>query len=318
MGKKRKASTNNRKKTFVSKAKKALLCLLALLLLSVLAYVVFKFLPSVRKSDASVYREMEVHFIDVGQGDSTLIIVGDKAMLIDTGDDTKGVLIQDYLNKRRIERIDYLILTHPDSDHIGGAPTIITQLEVDRVFVSNFEKDNLTYMKLIEALDNKQYAYNTPQVGDVYELGEARFMILAPNAEYPDPNNSSIALLLTHGANTFLFTGDAEEIAEIDIVANGYPISVDVLHAGHHGSRTSSSEAFMNVVMPEYAVISCDEGNSYGHPHAQTMNTYRSMGIKVFRTDEQGSIVATSNGKSITWNCTPSETWQQGEPKGTQ
>jgi competence protein ComEC len=257
---------------------------------------------------------MEVHFIDVGQGDCTLVIVGDRAMLIDAGDGAKGTLVQNYLSKRGIDRLDYLVLTHPDADHIGGAPVIITKFQVDRVFVSNYEKDNRTYQKLIEALDNKRYKYSTPLVGEVYGLGEAEFMILAPNATYSNPNDSSVALLLTHGNNTFLFTGDAEERAERDIVSNGYPLAADVLHAGHHGSRSSSSTDFLEMVMPEYAVISCEEGNQYGHPHAQTMNTYRSMGIKVFRTDEQGSIVATSNGERITWSCAPSETWQQGEP----
>lgn len=255
---------------------------------------------------------MEVHFIDVGQGDSTLVKCGDKAMLIDAGDNSEGTAIQNYLQKQGVKKLDYLILTHPDVDHIGGAPVIITKFEIDKVFISNFEKDNNTYRKLIQALDEKRLSYFTPKVGDSYTLGSAQFTILAPNGTYQSPNNASIALLLENGSNRFLFSGDAEEEAEADILANGISLSADVYQVGHHGSRTSSSQAFLEAVNPAWAVISCAEGNDYGHPHAQTLNMLRSMGIKVFRTDEQGSIVAASDGKEITWNCAPSESWKVG------
>lgn len=256
---------------------------------------------------------MEVHFIDVGQGDCTLVKCGDKAMLIDAGDDSQGTAIQNYLQKQGVKKLDYLILTHPDADHIGGAPVIITKFEIGKVFISNFEKDNNTYRKLIQALDEKRLSYSTPKVGDSYTLESAQFTILAPNGTYQSPNNASIALLLKNGSNSFLFSGDAEEEAEADILKNGISLSADVYQVGHHGSKTSSSQAFIEAIKPTWAVISCAEGNSYGHPHAQTLNTLRSMGIKVFRTDEQGSIVATSDGKEITWNCAPSESWKAGE-----
>ncbi len=259
---------------------------------------------------------MEVHFIDVGQGDCTLVKCGDSAMLIDTGDDSQGTAVQNYLQKQGIKKLDYLILTHPDADHIGAAPVIITKFQIDTVFISNFEKDNKTYQKLIQALDDKRLSYGTPAVGNSYLLGKAQFTILAPNDVYEDPNNASIAILLQNGDNRFLFSGDAEEEAESDILMNGYSISADVYQVGHHGSRTSSSKTFLNAVNPTWAVISCAEGNAYGHPHAKTLNTLRRMGIKVFRTDEQGSIVAQSDGKEITWNCTPSETWKVGEATG--
>ena len=132
-----------------------------------------------------------------------------------------------------------------------------------------------------------------------------------------DSNSNSIALMLTHGENTFLFTGDAEEDEESDIVKSGLLSGVDVYKAGHHGSRSSSSEELLDAVTPKYAVISCGEGNKYGHPHAQTLNNFRTMGIQTFRTDEQGTIVAISNGKDITWNCGPSTSWIAGEPTGT-
>lgn len=256
---------------------------------------------------------MEVHFLDIGQGDSTLIINGEHAMLIDAGDNDKGSTIWMYLQKRGIEKLDYLILTHTDADHIGGADVIVEKLQVDTVFMGDFQKDNATYRDLMQALDYKSLTFSTPRVGSVYTLGDASFTIVAPNGEYDTPNDSSIGLRLVRGETSFLFTGDAEEQAEADMLANGLTLDADVYQVGHHGSRSSSDREFLEAVSPAYAVISCAEGNSYGHPHARTLNNLRALGVQVFRTDEQGSIVVSTDGKELTWNCAPSDTWQVGE-----
>lgn len=261
--------------------------------------------------------KMEVHFLDVGQGSSTFITCDGHSMLIDAGDDSKGTMIQNYLKKQNVEKLDYLVLTHPDSDHIGGAPVIITKFKINKVFVSNFEKDNKTYRKLIQSLDDKHLKYTTPNVGAQYFLGSATVTFLAPNREYDNPNDSSIALLVQNGDNRFLFTGDAGEEAEQDILENGLDISADVYLAGHHGSKTSTSEDFFEAAGPSCAVISCGAGNSYGHPHAQTLNTFRANKVQVYRTDEDGTIIATSDGNKITFNVPPSETWKAGEPVGS-
>ncbi len=260
--------------------------------------------------------KMEVHYIDVGQGDATLVTCDGHAMLIDAGDYSKGTAIQNYLQKQKIKKLDYLILTHPDSDHIGGAPVIITKFEIGRVFVSNYEKDNKTYQKLIQALDNKRLKYTTPETGTQYALGTAKITILAPNNVYDNPNDASVALMLQNGKNKFLFTGDAGEDAEQDILETDIDLSADVYKAGHHGSSTSTSRDFFEAVSPSCAVISCGEDNSYGHPHAETLNTFRMNGVKVYRTDEDGTIIATSDGKEITFNVPASETWRSGEPNG--
>lgn len=268
------------------------------------------------KSEDVKAGSMEVHFMDVGQGDATLVVCDGHSMLIDAGDYTKGTAIQNYLKKQKIKKLDYLIFTHPDSDHIGGAPVIVTKFDIDKVFLSNFEKDNKTYQKMIQALDNKHLKYTTPKVGTQYSLGSAKITILAPNGSYDNPNDASVALTIEHGKNRFLFTGDAEEAAEKDILANGIDISADVYKAGHHGSRTSTSQEFFEAVAPAYAVISCGEDNAYGHPHAETLNTFRMNGVEVYRTDEEGTIVAVSDGKKITFNVPASETWKAGEPNG--
>jgi len=140
--------------------------------------------------------------------------------------------------------------------------------------------------------------------------------VLALNREYSDPNNASIALLIQNGSTKFLFTGDAEE-AENDISSNGIDIQADVYKVGHHGSKTSTSEDFFNAVKSTYAVISCAEGNIYGHPHAQTVNTLRMNNVKVYRTDESGTIIAKSDGINILFDVPSSESWRAGEPIGS-
>lgn len=266
----------------------------------------------VEKTETS-YDVMQVHFIDVGQGDATLITCGDEAMLIDAGDNSKGTTVQLYLKKQGIDKLEYLVLTHPDADHIGGADVVVSKFDVDTVFMSEFTKDNKTYNELISALNYKGLSWSTPNVGNTYTLGSAEFTIIAPNTTYSDPNNSSIGLILRNGENGFLFTGDAEEEAEYDILANGLDIECDVYKAGHHGSKTASTKELIELASPEYVVVSCGEDNSYGHPHAEPMNLFRSKGMQLFRTDEQGSIIATADGKDITWNCAPTDSWKAGE-----
>ncbi len=257
--------------------------------------------------------DLEIHFIDVEQGDATLIKSDGHYMLIDAGDNSMGTKVQLYLKKQGVEKLDYLILTHTDADHIGGADVIATKFEIDTIFMGDYKKDNDTYEDLMTALAAKSMTYSVPEVGAEYALGDATFTIVGPKKIYDDPNNSSVALVLRNGDNAFLFSGDAETVAETDILATGLDLDVDVYHAGHHGSSTSSSLEFLEAMSPEYTVISCKEGNSYGHPHAEFLINARAMKMKVFRTDEQGSIVAVSDGENITWNCAPSDTWQAGE-----
>lgn len=270
----------------------------------------------------AVYAEEErsnltVHFLDVGQGDATLFICDGEAMLLDTGGTASGTEIQLYLMKNGVEKLKYLILTHPDEEHIGGADVIITKYDIDNVFMPSYEKDTKAYKELTGALEYRWYSWSTPAVGSTYTLGNAVFTIIAPNRSYAEANDSSIGILLTHGNNKFLFTGDAEEEAEIDLVNNGINLDCNVYKAGHHGSKTSSSLALLTASTPEYVVVSCGENNNYGHPHAESMNNFRSLGMKLFRTDEQGTIITVSDGINLGWNMAPTESWKAGEPIGT-
>lgn len=268
---------------------------------------------SKRDKDTPEESELTVHFLDIGQGDAALIACDGEYMLIDAGDNDKGTAVQNYLMKQGVTKLKYVIGTHPDADHIGGLDVILYKFECETVMMPDIVNDTATYRDVIDTMDAKGYRNTLPQVGDSYTLGSAEFTILGPQKTYGDTNNSSIVLRLTHGNNSFLFMGDAEEEAEADILKGDNMVDADVIKVGHHGSRTASSKVFLQAVSPLCAVISCAEDNSYGHPHAETLNNLRAMGVQVFRTDEQGTVVVTSDGQELKWNCAPSETWKAGE-----
>lgn len=251
--------------------------------------------------------ELEIHYIDVGQGDATLIRCDGINMLIDAGENDKGMEIRTYLEKQGVKKLDYVVGTHPDSDHIGGLDVVIYNFECGTILMPDYKKDTKTYDDVIQTIKNKHYKITEPVVGTTYELGEAEFTIIAPNDDYSDANDASIGLILTYGESSFLFTGDAEEASEADIVKNGIDIQAQVYKAGHHGSRTSSSEELLALVKPEIVVISCGEDNSYGHPHADILNYCRTNKLPIYRTDMQGTIVVKSDGKELTWNMSPYE-----------
>lgn len=259
--------------------------------------------------------DLEIHFVDVNQGDCTIIKVGDNAMIIDAGNNGYGTTVKMYLQSIGVEKLDYVIGTHPDADHIGGLDVVIYNFECGMVFMPDCEKDTKTYDDVIQTCKNKNYKITSPVVGEEYMLGDASFEIIAPlHYDYDDNyNDCSIAIRMEYGNNSFLFTGDCEEAAEEDLIESGVNLDADLFKLGHHGSNTANTEAFLNEVSPIYCVVSCGEGNSYGHPHAEVLNNLRSMGIKLFRTDEQGTVVAYSDGVNITFNMSPSESWQVGE-----
>ena len=244
----------------------------------------------------------EVHFIDVGQGDSTLIIANDEAMLIDCGDNDKGSALKKYLEEQGIEELEYLIGTHPDADHIGGMDVILYNFYCDTIIMPDIASDTRTYEDVINTMRYKNYTFTRPRVGDTYTLGEGSFTIIAPNrTDYgSNTNDYSVGLIFHYGDTGFVFTGDAEG-AESDIMKNGIDLSADVLKAGHHGSENASSSEFIAAVSPEYAVISCGTGNRYGHPHRETLARLEKADVQVYRTDYSGTVIAYTDGKEITW-----------------
>lgn len=260
-------------------------------------------------SDSSFY----AHFIDVGQADSILVECDGEYMLIDAGDNSSGTKIQSYLNKQGCYKLKYFIMTHPDADHIGGADVIITKFDIETLLAPNYAKDTATFRDVVDAIKYKDYSITEPICGDTYTLGSSSFTILGPiRNNYEDVNNFSIVIKQTYGDTSFLFMGDAMEEEELDILASGFDLKADVLKVGHHGSKTSTTGRFISAVDPKCAVISCGEGNDYGHPHAEVLNSLRSKDVLLFRTDEMGTVVVKSNKEYLTWNAQPSKTWAAG------
>ena len=269
------------------------------------------------ENDESVADEaegnLEVHFLDVGQGDATLILQDEYAMLVDGGDNLHGWQVVEYLTYLGVNHLEYVIATHPDMDHIGGLDIVLQNISCDMVFMPECERDTYSYRGLMQVLEEKDIKPVLPEAGTVYELGTAEFTILAPLDKYEGVNNNSIAFRLLHGEKRFLFTGDAERESEEDMIKSRRTLSADVYKVAHHGSRGTNTELFLLSVRPKYAVISCGEGNEYGHPHSRVLNLLRLLRAKVYRTDEQGTIVAFSDGEKVTFNMSPSESWQAGE-----
>lgn len=260
--------------------------------------------------------DLKVHFIDVGQGDSILIQSGGHDMLVDAGENDQGDTVVTYLHSQGIDKLDYIIGTHPHSDHIGGLDDVINNFTIDKVILPPVEHTTKTYEDVLDAISSQGLKITKPVVGDTYQLGDASFQIISPNGDYGDDlNNWSVGIKLTNGNNSFVMCGDAESQAESDILTNGLDVSADVLKLGHHGSKTSTFGSFLNKVNPEYIVISCGLGNSYGHPHQETMNKLNALDVKVYRTDEQGTIIATSDGSNISWSTQPSISGKVGKAK---
>ncbi|WP_044973617.1 ComEC/Rec2 family competence protein [Ruminococcus sp. HUN007] len=249
--------------------------------------------------------ELSVHFIDVGQGDSTLIISGDRTVLIDAGDREGGQSVRSYLVSQNVDHLDYLIATHPHSDHTGGIEMVLESFETGAVLIPHFsesgksEEDLYAWHELNRTAEAAGITMTEVSPGMTFDLGISSLSVLAPSSDYDEINNYSVVTELVHGENTFLITGDAETESEADMLKNGVLEDIDVLRTGHHGSSTSTGSEFLEIVKPEYAVISCGAGNSYNHPSGSVMKRLGEYGVRVFRTDLQGSVIAESDGKTI-------------------
>ncbi|OOM14428.1 hydroxyacylglutathione hydrolase [Clostridium saccharobutylicum] len=278
---------------------KKLLCILLTMIFSI-------FLVSCNKSSETMNKgnNMMVHYIDVGQGDSELIQIGDKNILIDAGTSDKKTL--DYLKKINITKLDYVIATHPHEDHIGSMDDVINYCTIGTFYAPKVTTTTKTYENMIDALKKKNLKITVPKVGEQINIDNATLTFLAPNStKYDDLNNYSIVVKVKYGNNSFLFTGDAEALSEGEILQKQLDIQADVLKVGHHGSSSSTSQDFLNKVNPKYAVISCAKGNDYGHPHKETLDKLKDKNIGIFRTDLSGTIIATSDGAKITFNSNP-------------
>lgn len=253
---------------------------------------------------------IKIHFIDVGQADSILIQdSNNNTMLIDAGNNDDSDLVVNYIKSQGINTINYLIGTHPHEDHIGGLDAVIDNFNIETVILPKATSTTKTYKDVLLSIKNKNLNITPAIAGKSFSLGDIQSEILAPNnSEYDDLNNYSIVLKLTYKNNSFLFTGDCEDISENEILSLGHNLKSDLLKVGHHGSNSSTSLPFLKSVCPKYAIISVGKNNKYQHPTQETLDKLNSQNIKTYRTDELGNIIVTSNGNNIVIDKTPTTT----------
>ena len=246
--------------------------------------------------------KMSVHIIDVGKADSIYINSGDKNILVDAGDIDTSNKVLEYLKKRDVKKLDLVVVSHPHKDHIGGMRDIINEIQIERFMMPEVPDDIIptgkTYESMLLALDKNNIKVDKPICGDSFKIGDMELNILSPSKQYDKLNNNSIVIKLKYGNKSFLLTGDAEKEAENDIIRSGYDLKADVLKVGHHGSKTSSTQNFLNAVSPKYAAISVGENNK-NLPRYSVVSRIEQSNIKIFRTDINGDIVFITDGNNI-------------------
>lgn len=264
------------------------------------------FLDSGSDSGSDSAADLEVHFIDVDQGDSTFIITpGGYTMLIDAGDNSHGSDIVSYIKAMGVKKIDVLIGTHPDADHVGGIDNVIESFEIGEFYMPNKTHTTKTYADVLAAAKNKGLTIKSAVADKIIAFDpDTKVVFLSPEDEkYSDNNSYSAVVKLTYGQNSFLFTGDAEKENELKMISKyGLALQCDVLKLGHHGSATSNTYDFLDAVNPQVAVVSCGYKNRYSHPHKEILQYLEENDIPLYRTDEQGDVVIYSDGQKLSVN----------------
>lgn len=262
--------------------------------------LLFLFLP------ISAFADLQIHFLNVGQGDCTIVLCDGESMVIDGGPASASSFVYSYIrNTLELQHIDYVVSTHPHLDHVYGLSSVLNAAPVDLVLTPVLEWDSKAFNSMVKYAEKQGAPLSVPQEGDTLRLGGATVTILHcwPEAiDYGRTNDSSIVVRIDYGQTSFIITGDAEDWSEYMMIDSGMNLKADVLRVAHHGSSTASTLEFLQSVRPEYAVISVGKDNGYGHPHQEVLDRLNEVGSKILRTDELGTIVMNSNGETITIN----------------
>jgi len=252
-------------------------------------------------SNTAPLKELKVYFLDVGQGDSEIVMYGDSTMLIDAGTNASTNTLLSDIKSLGISRFDIIVATHPHEDHIGGLDAVINNFNIGKLYMPKVTATTKTYTDVLTAIKNKGYTVTTPLPGSTFNLGDAQCTILGPNSQsYEDMNNYSIVIRVTYGTTSFLFTGDAQALSEQEMLAKGFNLKADILKIGHHGSDSSTTLQLLKAVSPQYGIIEVGKGNDYGHPHQTTLGKLAAANVKVYRTDLNGTIIIKSDGSGLT------------------
>lgn len=244
--------------------------------------------------------ELTVQILDVGQGSAALIRQGDSFLLVDGGDKDYSSYVVSYLKKEGVERLDYVIVSHYDADHLNGVVGVLNAFECKQVLSPDYKADTKVYQSYLRVIEEKNIPVEHPRLGDSYTFADSSFRVVCPASySYQDANSNSLGIRLSYGDSSFLICGDCTEESEQDVLYKGTDVHSDVYVANHHGSKYSNSEEFLQAVSPSYVIISCGRDNSYGHPGASVMLSIQKLGASLFRTDLQGVITAVSDGSNI-------------------
>lgn len=257
---------------------------------------------------------LTVTFLDVGQGNAVLVENNGAYMLVDGGDRDYSSFVVSYLEKQGVTELEYVVSSHYDADHLNGIVGALHVYPCETFLGADYVTDTKIYQSLCAVLDEKDISVAHPRPGDNYALGDAEFTIVCPNAYGAlDDNDNSIGIRLEYGDTSFLICGDASADVEWEMIQSGLTLESDVYLASHHGSRYSSSQEFLEAVNPKAVVISAGLDNSYGHPTQEVMDRIAQTGAQLYRTDLQGTVIVTSDGKKLAWNQEPSGDFRSGE-----
>ena len=244
-----------------------------------------------------------IYYLDVGQGDCTIVKSNESVMMIDTSTQNHTLDIQEALKSLSIDKIDYLVITHQHDDHMGSAKDIIDKYQVENIIMPKLSEINMvtttSYENLLKSIVNNNVNAISSTVGESFWLGDASVQIFSPSKQDEDLNNMSIVLKVVYGETKFIFQGDAEKAVEKQLLNSDFDLFADIIKLGHHGSNTSSTDKYLKAVNPKYAIISCGADNSYGHPHDEVIERLRKNNISFYITAQTGDITVTSDGKNI-------------------
>ena len=262
--------------------------------------------------------ELVIHFVDVDQADCMLLMVGETTVLIDGGNVPTNWAVLNYLKKFGVDQIDLMVNTHPHGDHLGGLPTVLNSIPTDEIWCSTTEYDTYLWDSFDTAADKQNLTITHPEPGTVYASDGLNITVLGPLNDadtYTDLNDTSLVLMVQYGQRKFLFTGDMESYAEQQLLNANVELKADVLKVGHHGSYSSTSQAFLNKVDPDYGVICCGRNNEYGHPHDAPIGRLFRADVELYRTDLMGSVVLVTDGDQIAFFLDTTDLYTNGYKK---